>query len=114
MSWNHRLVKDVESGRLAIHEVYYDEDGTPSGYTENPIVVDTFPDDPDWFPPGQSPKTPHAAIWDTINRILNDIRKNSDIIYSTDFEEGGRYYKEENGLAALEKIEAIERIGEPE
>ena len=24
--WNHRLVKDVESGRLAIHEVYYDKD----------------------------------------------------------------------------------------
>ena len=23
--WNHRLVKDVESGRLAIHEVYYDD-----------------------------------------------------------------------------------------
>ena len=41
--WNHRLVKDVESGRLAIHEVYYDDDGTPTGYTENPVFIDTFP-----------------------------------------------------------------------
>ena len=40
--WNHRLVKDVESGRLAIHEVYYDDDGTPTGYTENPVFIDTF------------------------------------------------------------------------
>ena len=40
--WNHRLVKDVESGRLAIHEVYYDNDGTPTGYTENPVFIDTF------------------------------------------------------------------------
>ena len=38
--WNHRLVKDVESGRLAIHEVYYDDDGTPTGYTENPVFID--------------------------------------------------------------------------
>ena len=40
--WNHRLVKDVESGRLAIHEVYYDDDGTPTGYAENPVFIDTF------------------------------------------------------------------------
>ena len=40
--WNHRLVKDVESGRLAIHEVYYNDDGTPTGYTENPVFIDTF------------------------------------------------------------------------
>ena len=31
--WNHRLVKDVESGRLAIHEVYYDDDGVPMAQT---------------------------------------------------------------------------------
>ena len=47
--WNHRLVKDVKSGRLAIHEVYYNDDGTPTGYTENPVFIDTFPDDEGWF-----------------------------------------------------------------
>ena len=110
--WNHRLVKDVESGRLAIHEVYYDDDGTPTGYTENPVFIDTFPDDEGWFSDG-IPESPQAAIWKVIEQITGDIRKNDDIIYSTDFEKGGRYYQED-GLDALEKIEAIEKIGEPE
>tara|TARA_R100000234_G_scaffold119897_1_gene104229 strand:- start:1186 stop:1527 length:342 start_codon:yes stop_codon:yes gene_type:complete len=110
--WNHRLVKDVESGRLAIHEVFYDNDGTPTGYTEHPIIIDTFPDDEGWFS-DFVPETPQAAIWETINRILDDIRRNDEIIYSTDFEKGGRYYQED-GLDALEKIEMIDKIGEPE
>jgi len=110
--WNHRLVKDVESGRLAIHEVYYDDDGTPTGYTENPVFIDTFPDDEGWFSNG-IPESPQAAIWQVIEQITGDIRKNDDIIYSTDFEKGGRYYQED-GLDALEKIEMIDKIGEPE
>mgnify|MGYP003123531955 CR=1 FL=1 len=81
--WNHRLVKDVESGRLAIHEVY------------------------------GIPESPQAAIWQVIEQITGDIRKNDDIIYSTDFEKGGRYYQED-GLDALEKIEMLDKIGEPE
>ena len=54
-----------------------------------------------------------TAIWQVIEQITGDIRKNDDIIYSTDFEKGGRYYQED-GLDALEKIEMLEKIGEPE
>jgi hypothetical protein len=91
--------------------VYYDNDDIPTGYTENPVFIDTFPDDEGWFTNGV-PETPQAAIWQVIEQITGDIRKNPDIIYSTDFEEGGKYYSD--GLDALKKIEAIERIGEPE
>ena len=47
---------------------------------------------------------------EVIEQITGDIRKNDDIIYSTDFEKGGRYYQED-GLDALEKIEMLEKIG---
>ena len=32
MSWNYRILRH-EDGSLALHEVYYDEDGRPRGYT---------------------------------------------------------------------------------
>ena len=92
--------------------MYYDDDGTPTGYTENPVFIDTFPDDEGWFSDG-IPESPQAAIWQVIEQIIGDIRKNDDIIYSTDFEKGGRYYQED-GLDALEKIEMLDKIGEPE
>ena len=41
MGWNHRIMATEYNGEVYfnIHEVYYDENGTPSGYTENPISV---------------------------------------------------------------------------
>ena len=46
MGWNHRvLAKEFifENGEkeiyFDIHEVYYDADGKPDGYTKNPILV---------------------------------------------------------------------------
>ena len=40
--WNHRVIesKDHDGERwLAIHEVHYEEDGTPRAYTANPVDV---------------------------------------------------------------------------
>jgi hypothetical protein len=45
MTWNHRLLateyESVGSKEtyFQIHEVYYDEDGKPNGYTANPITI---------------------------------------------------------------------------
>lgn len=39
--WNHRLLASESNGELffSIHEVYYDKNGSPEGYTKNPIYV---------------------------------------------------------------------------
>jgi len=39
--WNHRILahKYKDEIFLEIHEVYYDSDGKPNGYTEKPISV---------------------------------------------------------------------------
>ena len=44
-TWNYRLMKisyrlpdGKREDRFAIHEVYYDDDGTPESYTENPVA----------------------------------------------------------------------------
>ena len=41
MGWNHRILahKHKDEVYLQIHEVYYDENGKPYGYTENPISI---------------------------------------------------------------------------
>lgn len=43
MSWNYRIVamKSVadETFGYAIHEVFYDDDGTIKGYTEKPVCI---------------------------------------------------------------------------
>ena len=41
MSWNHRVLahKDGDEMYLQIHEVYYDKDGKPNGYTANGVSV---------------------------------------------------------------------------
>lgn len=41
MSWNYRVLAHIGHMEvyLQIHEVYYDKDGTPDGYTANPITV---------------------------------------------------------------------------
>ncbi len=43
MSWNHRVMRHInpihKKEMLQIHEVYYDEDGKPNGYTEDPVSV---------------------------------------------------------------------------
>lgn len=36
MHWNYRVLRH-EDGTLALHEVFYDEDGAPSMYTTDPI-----------------------------------------------------------------------------
>lgn len=39
--WDYRILAHKRNGEvyLLIHEVYYDKEGKPSGYTENPISV---------------------------------------------------------------------------
>jgi len=41
MSWNHRILAHNEGDEiyLEIHEVYYDENGLPNGYTSNPTTI---------------------------------------------------------------------------
>jgi hypothetical protein len=46
MGWNHRVIVTEEkdpSGEsypyFRVHEVYYDENGVPDGYTANPISI---------------------------------------------------------------------------
>ena len=41
MSWNHRLLahKDGDEMYFQIHEVYYDKEGKPDGYTANGVSV---------------------------------------------------------------------------
>lgn len=43
MSWNYRVIEFVQPGSdepwQAIHEVYYDQDGNPDGYSEEPACV---------------------------------------------------------------------------
>lgn len=41
MSWNHRILAHDTDGEiyLQIHEVYYDKEGVPDGYTMNAIAV---------------------------------------------------------------------------
>jgi hypothetical protein len=41
MGWNHRVLAHEHKGEIYfdIHEVYYDDNGTPNGYTENPVSV---------------------------------------------------------------------------
>lgn len=42
MNWNHRLLAHQSPNGevyLHIHEVYYDENGKPNGYTEDPVSV---------------------------------------------------------------------------
>lgn len=57
-TWNYRVIEFVtppytdepnERWR-AIHEVYYDENGRPVGYTENPAVIGWHADDGDSVP----------------------------------------------------------------
>jgi len=41
MTWNYRIIrhKGEVSEWLAIHEVFYDDEGNPDGCTENPIHI---------------------------------------------------------------------------
>lgn len=48
MGWNHRVLATKEvhlNGEsemvFSIHEVYYDKNGIPDGYTKNPISIST-------------------------------------------------------------------------
>lgn len=42
MSWNYRALAHEYKGEvwLKIHEVYYNKDGVPDGYTSNPITLE--------------------------------------------------------------------------
>ena len=42
MTWNHRVVKQIfddEIDWFSIREVFYNEDGDITGYTENPVDI---------------------------------------------------------------------------
>tara|TARA_R110001632_G_scaffold51400_1_gene128130 strand:+ start:8251 stop:8493 length:243 start_codon:yes stop_codon:yes gene_type:complete len=41
IGWNHRILahKDGDEMYFQIHEVYYDKDGKPDGYTANAVSV---------------------------------------------------------------------------
>ena len=49
MTWNYRII--VFGTYDALHEVYYDDEGRPTGYTASPatflIDADEFKDEPD-------------------------------------------------------------------
>lgn len=36
MSWNYRIVKYKDGSGYGLHEVFYDDNGVPSGMTKNP------------------------------------------------------------------------------
>ncbi len=41
-SWNHRILVDIDKNNeryFQVHEVYYNNDGKPDGYSENPITI---------------------------------------------------------------------------
>lgn len=46
MGWNHRVLAHESEGEvyLQIHEVYYDDDGKPNGYTQNAVIVGSVVD----------------------------------------------------------------------
>lgn len=41
MTWNHRILASEHKGEVyyQIHEVYYNDNGTPNSYTKNPITI---------------------------------------------------------------------------
>jgi hypothetical protein len=41
-NWNYRILAFESVGRiyLQVHEVYYDKNGTPNGYLQNPINIE--------------------------------------------------------------------------
>jgi len=41
MSWNYRIIarKDHDDFHFAIHEVYYDENGNPTSWTERDVGI---------------------------------------------------------------------------
>jgi hypothetical protein len=41
--WNYRVLAFESVGRiyLQVHEVYYDKNGTPNGYAESPVCLDS-------------------------------------------------------------------------
>ena len=43
MGWNHRVLehKHRDNVYYKIHEVYYDEEGNPNGYTANAVKMDS-------------------------------------------------------------------------
>lgn len=41
MSWDYRVLAKEYGFQIyfQVHEVYYDKDGVPNGYTANPIII---------------------------------------------------------------------------
>ena len=44
MTWNHRVLR-YEDGTFGIHEVYYNDDGEPWGFTESPAAEGDNPEE---------------------------------------------------------------------
>jgi len=80
MTWDYRAIAKEYSGEVmfGIHEVYY-EDGVPTMCTENAVEVagDTL-----------------ADLSQTLKWMRKALRK--PILNYADFEEGGKYYAEED------------------
>jgi len=59
MHWNHRVIRKPQDDEDApytfeIHEVFYDDDGYPDGYTENAVApfgesISELKQDLEWF-----------------------------------------------------------------
>ena len=60
MSWNYRFVKHPDD-TYGIHEVYYDDDGHPTGMTVDPICLGPF---------DYEEKDPRDAVLLELNNIM--------------------------------------------
>ena len=83
MSWNNRVIRQVINGEtcFGIHEVYYTDEGEPHMCTADP--VESF---------GETLK----ELSGVIARFWMATEK--PVLEMTDFEEGGKYYTEENDV----------------
>ena len=78
MTWDHRVLAHEHKGELTfeIHEVFYNDDGTPNMCTENAVGVagDTLPE-----------------LAKTLRLMLSALTE--PILNYADFGPGGKYYK---------------------
>lgn len=68
--WNHRVLRRTHDGEVmfSIHEVYYDEDGNPVGWTVEPVGVtgDT------WKEAGEAWMLMHKAFDRPVLDVVDD------------------------------------------
>ena len=82
--WNYRVIEFVDPDRepwRAIHEVYYNDDGTPRSYGENPATVIEEDDEG------------YAMVW-TLTRMGEALGKPT--LTGLDFNTSGRMFDDES------------------